>query len=89
MTVNMQMNINDSSLSDFNISDLEASVFVPAAIATLSHCGRCDFESFGGVWNAEGENNGFCNFNQSYAYIGCRGNNGSGCQDTYQWDCMW
>ncbi len=56
---------------------------------SASHCGRCDFDSFGGVINEEGENIGFCNLNMSYVYVGCRSNNGSKCQDHYQWACMY
>jgi hypothetical protein len=89
MAVNLQVGMNDGSTTNINLLGVEASIFAPAAVASISHCGRCDFESFGGVFNEEGENIGFCNLNQQYVYIGCGGNDGTTCEDMYQWNCMW
>lgn len=63
----------------FYTSNIEASI-------PPTHCGECDFDSFGGVWSEEGENIGFCNFN-TQLYIGCTGNNGSECSSS--WACMY
>jgi hypothetical protein len=88
MAVNVQVGMNDGSTTDVSLLGLEASVFAPTAVATLTYCGRCDFDSYGGLYNDSGENIGFCNYTIPYVYIGCTENDGSQCEDTYQWGCM-
>jgi hypothetical protein len=60
MAVNVQVGMNDGSTSDINLLGLEASVFAPAAVATLpSECGYgADPDlSYSGNWDSE---NGGC-----------------------------